>query len=67
MLPALFCAMTAYFALKSDRMLTVTIVFISSVIAVSVFFRFSVKNIVGYLFCVILAFSVFNFKNEIVI
>lgn len=67
MLPALFCAMTAYFALKSDRMLTVTIVFISSVIAVSVFFRFSVKSIVGYLFCVILAFSVFNFKNEIVI
>ena len=67
MLPALFCAMTAYFALKSDRMLTVTIVFISSVIAVSVFFRFSVKNIVGYLFCVILAFSVYNFKNEIVI
>lgn len=67
MLPALFCAMTAYFALKSYRMLTVTIVFISSVIAVSVFFRFSVKNIVGYLFCVILAFSVFNFKNEIVI
>lgn len=63
--PAIFCAMTSYFALKSDIMLTATVVLISSVIAISIFFKFSVKNLVGYLFCVVLAFSVFSFKNDI--